>query len=517
MDSRLPQAGAVVVKDGRITFVGDDKTALALCTSDTERIDLHGAILYPGFIDSHMHLLYSAFLRTKTDLSECRRYSEAMERLEKEAAKLTASGRTDAWLHAVNFNQDLWSDRKELPTRTDLDKAVGSVPCYITRICGHVAVYNTRALALLGITDLEDGILYAADDQPGDRFQNRLDPDLYRAFAISETARCAKAGLCSVHSDDMNIIDPDRDAELVMQVFGELGETGALSTRVFEQCRLPSEDAIRSFAAVHPCGSGGGMFRTTSVKIMIDGSLGARTADLTEGYADGSQGGSVIIHSDEELERMLLAAEECGYPVVAHCIGDGALKRLLRAFDLVRERLGHRNPRCGVIHCQITRTEQLEHMAENDILAFIQPVFLRADPAVADKCVSPELAAQSYNWRKMKDLGIHVSCGTDAPVENCDPLANIYHAVTRCDGNGNPWFPENALTIDEALKAYTIEGAYAAGMQDDLGTVTEGKLADFTILDRDLYKVRLQDIKYTKVLMTVVDGEIKYKNKEAFK
>jgi predicted amidohydrolase YtcJ len=517
MDERLPAAGAVAVEGGIIRYVGGEEAALALRTPDTELVDLHGAVLYPGFIDSHMHLLYSAFLRTMTDLSGCRSFAEAMAMLERETAALKASGAPDAWLHAVNFNQDLWEDRKELPTRADLDKAAGDVPCYITRVCGHVAVYNSRALELLGMTDRQDGIVYAADDQPGDRFQVRPGCDLYRAWAVSETARCAEAGLCSVHSDDMNIIAPDADAELVMQVFSELGESGGLSTRVFEQCRLTSAASIRAFAAAHPCGSGCGLFRTSSVKLLLDGSLGARSADLIDGFADGSKGPGKPVHTDEELEELALAAEGCGYPVVAHCIGDGAVERLLNTFDKVREKLGRRDPRCGVVHCQIMRTEQLERMAKDGVLAFVQPVFIKADAAVVDKCVTPELAAQSYNWRKMFDLGIHVSCGTDAPVESCDPIANIWHAVTRIGGDGKAWFPENAMTIDEALRAYTIEGAYAAGMQDCLGSVTEGKLADFTVLDRDLYETDPQLIINTKVLMTVVGGRTVYKNKEAFK
>ncbi len=512
MDTRLPLAEAVAVEKGRIRYVGNKDTALAMCNPGTELIDLHGATLYPGFIDSHMHLLCGAFLRTKTDLAECRSFSETMAVLRRGAEGLRASGRADAWLHAVNFNQDSWTDRKELPTRYDLDEAAGDIPCYITRVCGHVAVYNSCALGLLGIHDSKDGIICAADDQPGDRFQVRPDRDLYRDWAVTETARCAKAGLCSVHSDDMNLIDPGRDAELVMQVFSSLGETGGLSTRVFEQCRLTSEASIREFAAAHPCGSGCGLFRTVSVKLMMDGSLGARSADLIDGYADGSEGRAEAVHSDAELERMVLAAGECGYPVVAHCIGDRAVERLLNTFSKVRGHLGCQIPRCGVVHCQIMRTEQLQRMAQDGILAFVQPVFLKADPAVVEACISPALAVQSYNWRKMIDLGIHVSCGTDSPVESCDPIVNIWHAVTRCDGNGTPWYPQNAMTIDEALRAYTIEGAFAAGMQESLGSVTEGKLADFTILSRDLYETEPQHIKETKVLMTVVGGQTKYEN-----
>ena len=511
MDANLPLAEAVAVEKDSIRYVGDQETALSMCTPDTERIDLHGATLYPGFIDSHMHLLYSAFLRTKTDLSECRSFSETMAYLQREAEGFRSSGRPDAWLHAVNFNQDLWTDRKELPTKYDLDEAVGDIPCYITRVCGHVAVYNSQALAQLGIHD-SSGIIYAADDQPGDRYEIRPDRDLYRDWAVSETAQCAKAGLCSVHSDDMNLIVPGRDAELVMEVFCGLGETGALSTRVFEQCRLTTETAIRTFAAAHPCGSGCGLFRTASIKVMMDGSLGARSADLIDGYADGSAGGAEIVHPDGELERIVLAAEECGYPVVAHCIGDRAVERLLNTFSKVRDDLGYQVPRCGVVHCQIMRTEQLRRMAQDGILAFVQPVFLRADAAVVDACISPALAVQSYNWRGMFDLGIHVSCGTDAPVERCDPIVNIWHAVTRCDGNGTPWYPQNAMTVEEALRAYTVEGAYAAGMQDCLGSVTEGKYADFTVLDKDLFDTEPQKIKETGVLMTVVGGQIKYKS-----
>ena len=524
MDPVCPIAEAVTAENGVITYVGTKEEALSRAGETADRIDLHGAVMVPGLIDSHMHMLYTAFFRTKTDLSSCTSFSETMALLQAKAEAM--KDKPGAWLCAVGFNQDTWSDRKELPTRLELDAAVGSVPCFITRVCGHIAVYNTRALEILGIMSGEydrtvslfpdgtpDGRVYEADFQPGDRFLPAPGIEEYKKWIVEESLRCAAAGLTAVHSDDLNLVSPGKDAGTVMEAYRELGLGGRLPIRVFEQCRIEEENAIRSFAAAYPAGTEFGRFRTVSVKQMMDGSLGARSAFMRRHDGSDADNG-IAIHSDEEINGLVLTANSCGYPVVAHCIGDGAVEQLLNAFSSAKAALGDSGLRNGVVHCQIMGTDQLERMAENDVLAYVQPVFVRADSAIVEKIVGRDIALQSYNWRKMLELGIHVSCGTDSPVESNDPIANIYYAVTRTGSDGKPWIPENGMTAEEALRAYTIEGAYAAGMEDKLGSISVGKYADFTVLDRDIIRVAPEEIKNISVIMTVVGGEQVYLRRE---
>lgn len=523
MDDSRPLAEAVLTKDGIITCVGQKNEVMLLAGEAAELIDLKGAVLYPGFIDSHMHLLYTAFLRTKTDLASCSSFAETMEVLRKTAEELRSM--PGNWLCATGFNQNLWADRPELPNRLDLDAVTGEVPCYITRVCGHVAVYNTRALEELGLmTEADsdkmtflpdgtpDGRIYESDNQPGDSFLIAPDVEDYKKWIADECCSCARFGLTAVHSDDLNLVSPGKDAYTVMEAFRSLGTEGRLPIRVFEQCRIEKPDEISAFAEKYPCGTEFGRFRTASVKQMMDGSLGAGSAFLR---SHGNKTGTgIAIHTDTEINELVCTANANGYPVVAHCIGDGAVDQLLGAFDYAKDLSGSTGIRNGVVHCQIMGTDQLERMAAGDVLAYVQPVFLRADAAIVEDCVDCETARQSYNWRKMWDLGIHVSCGTDCPVETCDPITNIFYAVTRHGNDGSPWIPENAMTAEEALRAYTVEGAYAAGMETRLGTVSVGKAADFTILDCDLAAIDPQEIRNASVIMTVCDGETIYTRRE---
>ena len=527
VDDAYPVVSAVCVQGGIIMHVGSDEEMLKYKTENTELIDLQGKFMMPGFIDSHMHMILTHYQNMQLDLGACKTKKEVLDLLKAEADRHRAEGREHEWVNAVNFNQDYWTDDKNIPTRLELDAAAGDVPCRILRCCGHTASHNTKALEIMDVMKEKPGetklnMKFLADGTPqGQLFEGDAElasqyvevPSVeeYVQWIKEETANCAKLGLVAIHSDDLNMVAPGRDVQNVMDAYKVAAETGQMSIKVYEQCRIEEAELLKEFVKKYPRGTMfGTRFVTTSIKEMGDGSLGAHSAVLRGSYANDPEAKGVQVHSDEEMFELFQIAHDAGYPVVVHCIGDGAVEQVLNGIEHVQNNNPLPDIRNGVVHCQIMGTDQLYRMQRNNVPAYVQPVFCRADAGIVDDCVGPELAKQSYNWRLFEDLGVHQSGGSDCPVEPCDPIPNIYYAVTRDNGKGGSWYPENAVTMEEAIRMFTIEGAYAGYAEATRGSITVGKYADFVVLSQDLTKIDPKDILKTKVLMTVVEGETVY-------
>ena len=527
VDDAYPVVSAVCVQGGIIMHVGSDEEMLKYKTENTELIDLQGKFMLPGFIDSHMHMILTHYQNMQLDLGACKTKKEVLDLLKAEADRHRAEGREHEWVNAVNFNQDYWTDDKNIPTRLELDAAAGDVPCRILRCCGHTASHNTKALEIMDVMKEKPGetklnMKFLADGTPqGQLFEGDAElasqyvevPSVeeYVQWIKEETANCAKLGLVAIHSDDLNMVAPGRDVQNVMDAYKVAAETGQMSIKVYEQCRIEEAELLKEFVKKYPRGTMfGTRFVTTSIKEMGDGSLGAHSAVLRGSYANDPEAKGVQVHSDEEMFELFQIAHDAGYPVVVHCIGDGAVEQVLNGIEHVQNNNPLPDIRNGVVHCQIMGTDQLYRMQRNNVLAYVQPVFCRADAGIVDDCVGPEVAKQSYNWRLFEDLGVHQSGGSDCPVEPCDPIPNIYYAVTRDNGKGGSWYPENAVTMEEAIRMFTIEGAYSAFEEAERGSITIGKYADFTVLDKNIMKNPPEELLNTKVLMTVVNGKTVY-------
>ncbi|MCR4805343.1 MAG: amidohydrolase [Clostridia bacterium] len=527
VDDAQPLVSAVCVQGGIIMRTGSDEEMLKYKTENTELIDLQGKFMLPGFIDSHMHMILTHYQNMLPDLGGCKTKKEVLDLLRAEADRHRAEGRADEWINAVNFNQDYWSDDKNIPTRLELDEAAGDVPCRILRCCGHTASHNTKALEIMNVMKekpgettlnmkfLADGTpqgqLFEGDAELAAQFVEVPSVEEYVEWIKEETANCAKLGLVGIHSDDFNMVAPGRDMDNVMAAYKVAGESGVMKCKVYEQCRVEEADILKEFVKKYPRGTQfGTRFVTSAIKEMGDGSLGAHSAVLRGSYANDPEAKGVKVHEDDEMFELFRIAHEAGYPVVVHCIGDGAVEQVLNGIEYAQNRHPMPDIRHGIVHCQIMGTDQLYRMQRNNVLAYVQPVFCRADAGIVDDCVGPELAKQSYNWRLFEDLGIHQSGGSDCPVEPCDPIPNIYYAVTRDNSKGGSWYPENAVTIEEAIRMFTIEGAYAGYAESTRGSITPGKYADFVVLSQDLTKIDPKDILNTKVLMTVLEGETVY-------
>ena len=524
VDPQYPEVSAVAVKNGIVMAVGSDEEVKAMAGPATEMVDLKGAFMCPGLIDSHMHLLLLSNKLRRTDIGVAKTFQECMDIMAKAAEEKKG---TNGWAMGIGFNQDDWTDCNEVPTRLDLDKACGDVPAYIERACGHIATLNTKAMELMGMMNEKEGestykLRYFEDGTPNgvlcedtvrlveEYFPIPTVPEMKELILMGARYIAAK-GLVGVHSDDLNLVVPVKDMPVILQAYKELSEADELPIRVHQQCRMLNLPMIEKFCSEYKVRTKWGKnFTIGDIKIMGDGSLGAHTAVLRGEYKNAPEDHGIPLHDDKELYAMFRVAHNAGYPIVVHVIGDGAMDQVVNGYELVMNENPKANMRHGIIHCQIMDEAQQDRFVKLNLLAYAQPVFVRYDSQIVDDCVGSELAKTSYNWRRYIDLGVHMSGGSDCPVEDCDPLANLYYAVTRMGMDGKPWYPENGVTMEEALRMFTIEGAYSAFEEAERGSITIGKYADFTVLDKNIMKNPPEELLNTKVLMTVVNGKTVY-------
>lgn len=525
LDENRTISEAVAVDGDKVLGYGTDEEVLAM-VGDGEITDLGGKTLLPGFNDSHLHFLNYGYYKTIVDLSECKSRSEVKEKIKNyiEENKIPSG----QWVEAVGWNQDNWEDNR-IPDRYELDEISAEHPIYALRICGHVCVLNSRALAEVGIKkgfpQPKEG--YYETDEKGepnglisemmlfvyDRMKEAEVDDIKKMLMIA-CEDAVKVGITSVQTDDFDAL-PGRNFSRIITAYRELIEENKLKVRVTEQCALADTKRHDAFeAAGFKIGDGDERFKLGVLKLYLDGSLGARTAWLQEDYSDDAGNRGFGIYSDEqELFEQVERVTRNGGEAVIHCIGDAAALQAVRAFENAADKYPDKMPRHGIVHAQILSEDICRRMAAGNIGAYIQPIFIEYDLHIAEERVGADRIRTSYNWRDMKDMGIRLAMGTDSPVESFNPLMNIYSAVTRKDLELKPeggWYPEQALTLDEAIEAYTKTAAYMSHDEKIKGTLEKGMLADMTVLGEDIYSVEAEKIKDISVAMTIVGGEIVY-------
>ena len=523
LDSAWPQVSAMAVKDGVVIALGSDEEMLALAGEETKKVDLGGKLAMPGFCDTHMHLLYYGSFVRRIDMTNAKSWEEIRQWCVEDAPKAREEKR---WILGSCFNQDYWSDTRKMPDRHDLDAIADDVPIFLQRACGHIACLNTKALQVSGLWDeradtTKETMDFGEDGLPNGYIRENttsIPQAIFGNYSLEETKdllemackNALKKGIVQVHTDDFNIIG-ENDLEKNLQAFKELVEEGRLPIRVYEQIRFQHPDQLQQFLDMgYKAKQRIGRFKFGPIKLLNDGSIGSHSAALRQEYKNDPGVKGLSLFSDEELYQMYDLAQKNGYDVVTHCIGDASLEQVLQTVDKVIKKYPRPNWRHGVIHCQIMDAEQQDRFKKMNLVAYVQPIFVKADSNVVDDCVGPELAKQSYNWRRYIDMGVHMCGGSDCPVEPFDPLPNIYHAVTRKGSNGKPWYPENGVTLDEAVAMFTKEAAYASYEEDERGTLGVGKYCDMVVLDKNIYENDIEELLNTSVVMTVIDGQIAY-------
>ncbi len=509
--------------DGILAALGDDQ--LVNKYPNAQIIDLGGRAVYPGFFDSHMHILHYGIVLDACNLKGCVDSNDLVDRLKEHISSRKIPAGRVIW--ARGFNEENFLD-KRMPDRYMLDNVSTTNPILIVRVCGHLAVANSAMLAKAGMTSgfaVDGGHIDcdASGTPTGIVRENalrivyeqldELSVTEIKSALLNAQKELFKRGITTIGSDDISSLRNERNYDRVWQAYRELYEEGNLKIRVFEQALLPDMETFTKFTneGKH-FGERFGRFTLSSLKILADGSLGARTARLRDPYADKPDTKGISVYTREALAEMVLAAQKAGMPVAIHAIGDATLDDALDAIEAAQKAcLG--KLRHAIVHCQITDEKQIQRFSELGVSALVQPIFVATDMAIAESRLGKKRASTSYNWKRFIQCGTHISFGSDCPVEDPAALPNLYCAITRMNLKGQPeggWLPDQKLTLSEGLTCLTREAAYTLSAEDSLGTLAIGKAADMTILDEDLSEAEPCHIKDIPVYMTVVAGEPVY-------
>lgn len=516
---QMPLCQAFMVEDGLFSWTGTDDAALALDAD--ERVDLGGAFVCPGFNDSHMHLLNFGQTLSQAPLHL---HTQSLEDM-LQCLQGTRPGR-GGWILGRGWNQDYFADVRRMPNRFDLDRVSTAHPVCATRACGHALAVNSKALELLGITAdapaVEGGLIGMEKGQLNGLFFDNAMELVYAAIPapakddVKDMIRTAcirlnTFGITSCQSDDYCVFQ-QLPWETVNQAYQELEAAGELTVRVYEQANFTALEELRRFVeSGHVTGKGTPMFRIGPLKMLGDGALGARTAYLSQPYVDAPDTRGLSVFTPEEFEALIGYAHQQGMQVAVHCIGDACLDLVLNSIDKALVARPGRDHRHGIVHCQITRPDQLDRIAQMQLHVYAQSIFLDYDIHIVKQRVGEQLARSSYNWKTLMQKGATVSNGSDCPVELPRVLAGIQCAVTRCDLAGNgPYLPEQAFTVQQALDSFTRAGAYASFEERVKGQICPGMLADFVALGQNPFDVAADAIGRIPVLGTYLGGKNVY-------
>lgn len=496
-----------------------------------ETVDLGGRFVCAGFNDSHMHLLNLGQTLSMADLTaHTGSLAELLDGLRSYIRETKPA--PGAWVRGRGFNQDYFADVRRFPDRFDLDAVSRTHPICITRACGHICVVNSRALELLGIgrgTPQPAGGRFSVDDsgEPlGQFFENALDlvlkampapdGDGLRGCIRAACRHLNRRGITSCQSDDYAVF-PGLGYRPVMDAFRSMAADGTLTVRVNEQAHFTNLPDLQAFVESGDFRRGDERFKNGPLKMLGDGSLGARTAYLSRPYQDAPGTRGLPVYTQAQLDAMCAYANAHGMQIAIHAIGDGMLDRVLDACEKALVAHPRRDHRHGVVHCQITRPDQLERIRKLGMHVYLQSIFLDYDARIVFDRVGPALAGTSYAAKSLLQSGVTFSNGSDAPVEDPAVLRGVECAVTRrsIGSTAPPYRPEEALSVREALDSFTQYGAYASFEENCKGRIRAGMLADFVVLGENPFETAPDRLHAIDVLATYLGGACVYRREDA--
>jgi predicted amidohydrolase YtcJ len=515
---------ALAVRNGRIIAAGTDEEVRNFRAKSTRTIDLHGQFTMPGFNDAHLHLANAGFEKLNVNLVG----AESLDEMKGRIANRVRTAAPGEWILGRGWDRTKWPGQK-LPTRQDLDAVTGGHPAYFVRVDGHIGVANTTAIKAAGIdksTKLPEGgsIDFDANGEPTGIIRESAQQLVTEKIPPPDAAK-RRRGLELAFADAVahGITSvQDNSAWEDFLIMEDMERQNALPIRVTEWLNFKDPvETLQVHRAHHT--QTDPMLHTGMLKGFMDGSLGSRTAALLQPYSDDPHNTGLPQYDQDTLDRMTRERVLSGFQIGFHAIGDNGVEMALHSFqeaaNSIRERqLKHPNSpartddfRFRIEHDQVVTAEQVPRYAQLGVIASVQPNHLLTDMNWAEERIGPARAKVSYPWADYFKHKVMLAFGTDYPVEPVTPFRGLYAAVTRKNEAGTrTYYPEQKLTIEQAIAAYTTGAAYAEFAERDKGLLQPGMLADFVVLDRDLTKAAPEDILKTKVLLTVVGGKVVY-------
>jgi len=516
-DVNRPVAEAFAVRAGRIAFVGSSRGALALVGPRTERLDLAGRTVIPGMVDAHAHLLGLGQALRTVSLVGTRSYDEVIARVVERAK----TARPGEWIRGRGWDQNDWADTR-FPTYQALSRAVPNNPVYLTRVDGHAALVNAKALELAQVTA-------ATADPTGGRFirdsagnptgvlvdgaqgvVGRVIPAATRVELREQTlaaiAEANRWGLTGIH-------DAGVDADGIA-MYEDLAREGKYDLRNYVMIRSNDSTLDAFMKRGRQIGLYDGRLWIRSIKLVADGALGSRGAALLEPYSDDPGNTGLITTTPERIKSVAVRALKAGFQVNVHAIGDRANRMVLDQFEAAFKEVPVADHRFRIEHAQILRYQDIPRFAELDVIPSMQGSHQTSDMYWVPNRLGWARSQGAYAWRSLLNTGVVIPNGSDFPVEAVNPLISFHSFFTRQDADNFPpggWFPEQRTTRQEALWSITLWPAYAAFMENESGTLTAGKYADFVVLDRDIMTVAPEEVLGAHVVMTVLGGKTVYR------
>ncbi len=517
MNEKQPSAQAIAIRGERIVWVGSAGKAKRLYPKAARTIDLHGATVLPGIIDAHTHLINLGESLVRLNLKDIPTEKEIVERVKQRAA----SAAPGEWILGWGWDEGKWASN--YPSNQALSNATPRNPVFLVGLHTFAAWANQRALDLAGINkdtkDPENGKILR-DEKTGeptgillnraqDLVAKHIPPmTLVQAKRAMQLAarECVRNGLTSIHEAKVTPLEA--------QAFHELVREGRLPLRVYGMLDGADKNLVEEWLKRGPEIDSHHRLTIRSFKIFADGALGSRGAALLEPYSDAPQTKGVMTSPESEVYSLTRRSLQAGFQVCTHAIGDAANRSVLDAYAQAEKEVpASHDPRLRIEHAQVLAPEDIPRFAKLGVIASMQPTHCTSDMPWAEKRLGPQRIKGAYAWRSVKDSGAHLPLSSDFPGETLNPFYGIYAAITRQDPQGNPpggWYPKQKLTLEEALRGYTVEAAYAEFQESEKGSIEKGKLADLIVISKDITKSPPSEILSIRVLKTFVGGKVVY-------
>jgi hypothetical protein len=511
-DSARPWADAIAVSGDTIAAVGSSAEIRKLAAGDARIIDAHGAFVAPGFIDAHVHFLSGGFTLSSVQLRDARTPAEFIARIKAYAATVPKGRGGGTWIMGGDWDHTLWGG--ELPRRDWIDSVTPDHPVWVQRLDGHMGLANSAALRAAGITrataDVDGGTIVrdAAGEPTGvlkDNAMGLLDHAIPDPSPAIED-RALDAAMSYVAAQGVTSVD-HMGTWNDLAVFERARVAGRLRTRIYAAVPLATWERLRDTVAAR--GRGDAWLRIGALKGFVDGSLGSHTAAMLAPFTDAPNDTGLLVNTPADLYRWTSGADRAGLHVIVHAIGDRANRLQLDIYQRVEQENGPRDRRFRIEHAQHLAPADIPRFAQLGVIASMQPYHAIDDGRWAERVIGHDRSRTTYAFRSLLDAHTHLAFGSDWDVAPPTPIEGIYAAATRRtldDAHPGGWIPEQKITVEEALRAYTTGAAYASFEEGIKGSLVRGKLADFVIVDKDLTRIPPDQIRDAHVMMTFVGG-----------